>query len=68
MPSQYSHADFQDLSWHDNIVYGLRFDMGDSLQGSAAHGRAWGYNWRRAARPTGRPPNSAMASIRQCHK
>ena len=26
-------ADFEDLSWHDNIVYGLRFDVGDSFKG-----------------------------------
>ena len=33
MPSQYSHADFENLSWHDNIIYGLGFDVGDSFQG-----------------------------------
>ncbi len=33
MPPQYSHADFEGLSWHDNILYGLRFDVGDSFRG-----------------------------------
>ena len=26
-------ADFERLSWHDNIVYGVRFDVGDSFRG-----------------------------------
>jgi hypothetical protein len=26
-------SDFERLSWHDNLVYGLRFDIGDSFQG-----------------------------------
>ena len=28
-----SELDFDAMSWHDNIVYGLRFDIGDASQG-----------------------------------
>jgi hypothetical protein len=28
-----SELDFDRLSWHDNILYGVRFDVGDSSQG-----------------------------------
>lgn len=26
-------ADFDTLSWHDNVIYGMRFDIGDAAQG-----------------------------------
>ena len=26
-------GDFESLSWHDNIVYGVRFDVGDNFRG-----------------------------------
>ena len=26
-------TDFEGLSWHDDTLYGLRFDVGDSFQG-----------------------------------
>ncbi|NNE84896.1 MAG: hypothetical protein HKN28_13110 [Alphaproteobacteria bacterium] len=29
--------DFDDMSWHDNIIYGLQFDMGDAFQGDWRH-------------------------------
>ena len=28
-----AESDFERLSWHDNIVYGLRLDVGDSFRG-----------------------------------
>ncbi len=33
MAQNLTEKDFETLSWHDNIVYGLRFDVGDSSQG-----------------------------------
>lgn len=32
-----SEHDFDDMSWHDNIIYGLRFDVGDASQGDWRH-------------------------------
>ncbi len=29
MAQNLTEKDFETLSWHDNIVYGLRFDVGD---------------------------------------
>jgi hypothetical protein len=33
MADEVTEADFDRLSWHDNLVYGLRFDVGDSFRG-----------------------------------
>ncbi len=33
MPQHASDADLDRLSWHDNTIYGFRFDIGDSFQG-----------------------------------
>ena len=33
MQQQALDSDFEHLSWHDNIVYGLRLDVGDSFRG-----------------------------------
>jgi hypothetical protein len=33
MQQHASDSDFDRLSWHDNIVYGIRFDVGDFFQG-----------------------------------
>ena len=30
-------SDFDDYSWHDNIVYALRFDVGDASRGDWRH-------------------------------
>ncbi len=32
-----SGLEFDDLSWHDNIVYAMRFDVGDASQGDWRH-------------------------------
>jgi len=33
MSEAVSQIDFDDMSWHDNIVYGLQFDVGDASRG-----------------------------------
>jgi hypothetical protein len=33
MQQHASDADLDQLSWHDNTIYGFRFDVGDSFQG-----------------------------------
>ncbi len=33
MSEPVSERDFDILSWHDNVVYGLRFDVGDASKG-----------------------------------
>jgi hypothetical protein len=33
MSEAVSEPEFDDLSWHDNIVYAVRFDLGDASQG-----------------------------------
>lgn len=37
MSETVSEREFDDLSWHDNIVYGLRFDVGDASRGDWRH-------------------------------
>lgn len=37
MSERVSELDFDNLSWHDNIVYGLRLDVGDTSQGDWHH-------------------------------
>ena len=37
MSETVSGLDFDNLSWHDNIVYGLQFDVGDASQGDWRH-------------------------------
>ncbi len=34
MASEGTVTDFDGLSWHDDTLYGLRFDVGDSFQGA----------------------------------
>ena len=33
MEKQVPDSDFDRMSWHDNVVYGLRFDVGDTFRG-----------------------------------
>jgi hypothetical protein len=37
MSDTVSELDFNTLSWHDNIIYGLRFDIGDASLGDWRH-------------------------------
>lgn len=37
MSEAVSGPDFDEMSWHDNIVYGLQFQVGDASQGDWLH-------------------------------